>query len=330
MAYENDTATIDPELIKKLLDPDSLAALRDPNRHSDLSLAESIDRTHPDASHVIPEIGTAPTLDRAAAATSLPSIGETKGLPMLSHKEQRGLPQLSPGVSAGSSSDLENQLARLRSAGDSLSDHPTTLGKIGHVLGKIGNIAGDIYAPGVMANIPGTELNREARIHSIETRLPGVKEKESEGGLRKAQTENIESEIRARETAKKENLVTDAQGNVTGWKDNKGALHSLEEEGTPQAIKDIADTTQNRQVPKFEKDESGNIVSLKTDKNGKTSSEVVYKGDPKLETDLVHGHMVGGEPHTIIVNKKNGTLIKDLGAEKMPSETAAKEHGIEI
>lgn len=37
----------------------------------------------------------------------------------------------------------------------------TTLGKIGHVAANIGNVLGDIFAPGTMALIPGTQLNNE-------------------------------------------------------------------------------------------------------------------------------------------------------------------------
>src|SRR5260370_37408460 len=103
---------------------------------------------------------------------------------------------ISPGVEPGTSADLENQLTRLR-APDTLADHPTKLGKIGHVLSKIGNVAGDEFAPATMSLIPGTDLNKQAQIHQIESHLPGVKEKESEAGLRKAQTENDDSELRA-------------------------------------------------------------------------------------------------------------------------------------
>ena len=240
--------TIDPELLKKLVDPSELQRVLDPSRHTDLALAEDIDKTRPNTSHLIPEVGTPPILGTPGGneATTLKPIGdEPKGLPVLSHKEQRGLPTLSPGVTAGTSADLENQLTRLRTP-DTLADHPSALGKIGHVLSRIGNVAGDVLAPGTMSLIPGTDLNKETQIHQIQSKLPGVKEKESEEGLRRAQTENVESEIRQRDTANKENLVTDAQGNVTGWKDNKGALHSLDEEGTPQAIKDIAATTAAR------------------------------------------------------------------------------------
>src|SRR5260370_3064427 len=123
--------TVDPELLKKLLDP-TLG-------HSDLALAEALDRTR---------------------------IGEPKGLPMLSNKQQRGLPMISPGVQPGTSADLENQLTRLR-APDTLADHPTKLGKIGHVLSKIGNVAADVFAPATMSLIPATHLNKQPQLPQI-------------------------------------------------------------------------------------------------------------------------------------------------------------------
>lgn len=307
---------IDPEIVRRLLNP------------TDLSLAEAIDRTTPKINRVLPNIDETAAPDLGTLATPGTSGGLTpitpKTLPVLSAKEQKRLPDISPGAPAGSSAYYENKLAKLEA--------PTTrLGKIGHVLSRIGNIAGDIVAPGVMANIPGTEMFKRAEIHAIEPRLEEARRGEAEAGLKIAQKENLESEIRARDLANKENLISDAQGNVVGWKDNRGGLRSLEDPETPAGIKQIAEASANKLAkPTFEKDESGNIVKLSTDKEGKTTSEVVYKGDPKLDTDLVHGHMVAGVPHTLLVNKKTGATIKDLGEEKMPSQEAAKEHAIEV
>jgi len=45
----------------------------------------------------------------------------------------------------------------------SAANHPGFLGKLGHVAAEIGNTAGNIVAPGVMAEIPGTEMNRAER-----------------------------------------------------------------------------------------------------------------------------------------------------------------------
>jgi hypothetical protein len=90
-----------------------------------------------------------------------------------------------------STADLENRLTKLRTS-DSLSDHPTTLGKIGHVLGRIGNIAGDIAIPGIMGNIPGTDLNRSYQIRQIEPQLERAKQQEETAAERKATGERAD------------------------------------------------------------------------------------------------------------------------------------------
>jgi hypothetical protein len=91
-----------------------------------------------------------------------------------------------------SAADLENRLTKLRST-DSLSDHPTTLGKIGHVLGKIGNIAGDVFAPATMALIPGTDLNRRLQINQITPQLERAKAQEEVTAERKATGERADT-----------------------------------------------------------------------------------------------------------------------------------------
>ena len=72
----------------------------------------------------------------------------------------------------------------------SAANHPGILGKIGHYGSMVGNIAGNIAAPGVMMNIPGTDLNKKAQAQGvekrIETEVPEVTkreaaEKETEG-----------------------------------------------------------------------------------------------------------------------------------------------------
>ena len=184
--------TVDPELLKRLLDPTDLRRITDPARHSDLALAESIDKTRPRVATVVPETGAAPAVDTSAlAAPSLGKTGEAKTLPTLSYKEQQRLPVISAGAPAGSAASYETQLERLQAQKEhpwgTEENHPGRLGRIGHVLGQIGNIAGDIVAPGVMANIPGTALNREAQIHAIEPRLAKARTEESQEELRSAQ-----------------------------------------------------------------------------------------------------------------------------------------------
>ncbi len=56
----------------------------------------------------------------------------------------------------------------------------------------------------------------------------------------------------------------------------------------------------------------GKVIAIHTDDAGKSKSEVVYAGDPKVETDLTD-LQIGGKPHKVIVNKQTGLVIKDLG-----------------
>jgi hypothetical protein len=97
--------------------------------------------------------------------------------------------------------DLEKQRQAALSAGDletadklavaksELQKTPwadrTLLGKIGHVASVAGNVAGDVLIPNVMAQIPGTALNRSLKEQSAYGRiLP-----DTEADLRQAQTE---------------------------------------------------------------------------------------------------------------------------------------------
>jgi hypothetical protein len=78
-------------------------------------------------------------------------------------------------------------------------NHPGTLGKIGHVLGQIGQIAGTAVAPGVVAAIPGTTLNRNLR-EAGETAQLHQAEGEERAGEQEKRAESQEQ--RAEEAAK--------------------------------------------------------------------------------------------------------------------------------
>lgn len=222
--------------------------------------------------------------------------------------------------------------------GSEISAQPGTLGKIGHVLGNIGQIAGGIVAPGVLANIPGTRLNRaikesgEAAEEGQAAQRENTQENtQSEIGLRGAQKTEAEQRTaeekqKTEKEATEQNLEKDAQGNVVGWSDAKGVKHSMDEPGTPQAIKDIAEASKSKQGPQLEKSANGDIVQITTDKDGKASSQVVYHGDPKVETELTT-RTVNGQEHHVLINKANGQDIKDLGAfktEVSPTKELAK------
>lgn len=73
--------------------------------------------------------------------------------------------------------------------------------------------------------------------------------------------------------------------------------------------------------PTVEKLENGDIVAVHFDPaTKKSTTEVVYHGDPKIETDITKLE-VNGKPHSVVVNKKTGATIKDLGetGEKPPN-----------
>ena len=88
---------------------------------------------------------------------------------------QQNMPQIAPAPTAPAGTidwqrqrqeelASKNEQADYKAAhpwGDAISAHPGILGKIGHGLAEAGNIAGDILAPGVMQNIPGTEMHKE-------------------------------------------------------------------------------------------------------------------------------------------------------------------------
>lgn len=184
--------TIDPELLKKIL----------PGAHTDLDLATAIDLARPRLARIVPGEPDAPDLGEPTNAqpTSLAHVGiepEVKTLPNLGYKERQRLPTISPGTPAGSSASYGSQLEKLQDQQahpwGTPENHPGTLGKVAHVLSRIGNIAGDVFAPGVMANIPGTELNRETQIHEIEPRVAKARQQESEQTERAATTEETKA-----------------------------------------------------------------------------------------------------------------------------------------
>jgi hypothetical protein len=312
-----------------------LAAMQPPHALSPM--------TPPSIAGTAPEIApmTPPAAPAGLPAEPLPTLApptKTESIAAGKREYQEGRPTV---TGAPNSSEFwqqkiaQDEFDKAHPWGSDISAHPGTLGKIGHTLGQIGQIAGGIVAPGIVAGIPGTRLNRnikeqgeeaheaaaEEREGQQETRENTAKNTESEIGLRGAQQK--EAEQKTAKEATEQSLEKDAEGNVTGWKGPDGKLHSLDEEGTPQAIKDIAASTAAK--PSIQKMDNGDIVQVTPGKNGQpATSNVVYHGDPKLETDLT-SRTVGGVEHHILVNKKTGEDIKDLGAFKTEETPGQKE-----
>lgn len=280
----------------------------------------------------------APEIGGAAPSAGGAGLGAVKPMAPLSSKEKLALPMESAGVpNIGSSQYTGNQLERLEEEKahpwGSPDNHPGTLGKIGHVLGRIGNVAGDVLAPGIMEAIPGTDLNKRGEENSLKRELATrtaaegqAANQKSEADLRGAQAENLRSEVSEREGKNEQSLEKDANGDVVGWRDKAG-LHSMDE--APQSIKDIADEMKG--APRYETDKvTGNIVKLSTDKDGKTSSEVVYKGTPNQKTETRSIVGTDGHAHDKVFDMTPGANfgkeIADLGrAKEDKKESAAGE-----
>jgi len=183
----------------------------------------------------------------------------------LSFHERQALPTTSPGVIPGTSQFYENKLERTEdqkaNPWGTPENHPGLLGKIGHVAAKIGNVAGDIVAPGTMANIPGTELNKQVEEGSTERKLEGAKKEEaaesetkareaSEEPLRAAQTEHEKAETDALRNK------PDAQQKIAfHYTDKDGVERAVYEDGTEKKLSEVQQKDNPEKYPGLTADE---------------------------------------------------------------------------
>jgi hypothetical protein len=98
--------------------------------------------------------------------------------------------------------NAERQLAEIdkQSPWGSAMNHPGWAGRLGHIAATVGNVAGDIAAPGTMANLPGTAMNRE---RTAEGALGKIK-LGSDVSLQSAQTQNQLEDIKTKQEALKD------------------------------------------------------------------------------------------------------------------------------
>ena len=103
-------------------------------------------------------------------------------------------------------------------------NHPGFLGKTAHVLSEIGNVAGDILAPGVMANIPGSQSNMQLKEEGLAHRLNEEEKEQSENTYRGA--EQAKDEAETPEVAPNAESTRGVQGATTRHLDAE--THGLE------------------------------------------------------------------------------------------------------
>lgn len=95
-------------------------------------------------------------------------------------------------------------------------NHPGKMGKLAHVFSTIGNIAGDVFAPGVMMNVPGTQMNRAVQENGLVKQLAFERGQQSQNEERGAQTAEAEERTKEMpdEAAAREKLEGSQAANI--------------------------------------------------------------------------------------------------------------------
>jgi hypothetical protein len=133
-----------------------------------------------------------------------------------------------PGTSAYDMSEMARLRDQQHNPWGTAQNHPGVIGKIAHVLAKAGNIAGDIVAPGTMENIPGTDLNRAAKIQGLaadEERLKPIETAEAGEKTRELHEENVSDTNQQK--------INDAEQKLsqTEWKNKSDREIALRKQG---------------------------------------------------------------------------------------------------
>src|ERR1039458_3828703 len=258
--------------------------------------------------------------------------GESPVKPLNFHQRE-ALPITTPDAPAGSISANQSQFSKLQDERvnhlGTPENHPGTLGKVGHILSTVGNIAGDVFAPGVMANIPGTDLNKRLQEHSLQGEIAGQqKEKVAENATnsntqvqqQKADTEQNVGESTANHLDAETDAINAAGANPEDKKvgeytnaDGKQTVIFQKKDNSTyeKQFGDVND--KNKSVPPHVTYDSGIPVTV-------TAGDKVYDiNDPKLPPEL--------KPLVASANRAHGTHVqesKDVAAAGA-ARTEAKE-----
>lgn len=176
-------------------------------------------------------------------------------------------------------SDKLAQLSTPRSAPTS------TLGKIGRGLETAGNIAGNIFAPGTMSLIPGTDLNKQRQKNQAQNEL------ETAG----------RGELESAEAAKARIPPAKYAFHYT---DNEGKVHGIRPDGTDEVMEATAKETnkpeKNFQQVQYSDSTGKNMLGfvdpdnkLWTDENSKGKIDPTTGKDPVIGEPRIIGHAQG-------------------------------------
>ena len=185
---------------------------------------------------------------------------------------------------------------------------------------KILSGLGDAFLPALTMNLPGTQLHHDLLVHNAAGNVERDESQENEASkraLEEKQGENLGAEAELHN--KKANAVGEKPGDPTKTIETETGIKQF----NPQTGKyDIpVGEAPGKNSTQHVVAEDGSVIAIHTNaKTGETTHEVVYHGDPKVETEVAK-LSVGGKSHSVIVNKKTGETIKDLGetGEKTPT-----------
>jgi hypothetical protein len=142
-------------------------------------------------------------------------------------------------------------------------NHSGKLGKMEHVFSQIGNIAGDVFAPATMANIPGTQMNRQMQEGQLAKRVNEEQSEQAQNEHLGAETENLGASTQkteadtasaqraAKVAANAGTIVRDENKRPIGWQDAEGHSYPMDDLNIPQGIRDTmkADTGTRAKTP---------------------------------------------------------------------------------
>jgi hypothetical protein len=267
-------------------------------------------------------IGSTEDLENKAAARTIPRTAapETGSTEDLESKADTNNPLMRAGLHP-----VTSGVASLWSRADNIHNPVLrVLAKVGAGAARAADTVGSIVAPGAAAMIPGSTLNSKMS----ESRQRRQDTEDIENNQRVAQTglANAETQEKQNPPGKAEELLYDKTGAPIAYRDPDGKLHAPTEPGLPQNIRDVFAGASAKTESTFEKMSDGTVLKLSTDpKTNKTIAEPVYKGDPKVETDIIK-RQVGGQLRNVLINKGTGADIRDLGVTKEGGD--AGEHAM--
>lgn len=216
-------------------------------------------------------------------------------------------------------------------------------------LGRIGDTALSTLLPAAAVFTPGTQLHHQMNVNSARH---GVEDEQGEqkSAEEAAAAPGLRAHTAAQtalETAQAEK-ATNPPPDPKDWEEVKSGpvVDPDHPESGPQVLyvnkndpskrmfvgQAAAKPTDAKETANVHVLPDGTVISVNHDsKTGKSTADVVYKGDPKVPTEVKQLE-ISGKPHQVLVNSQTGETIKDLGetGEKPPTVNINAENHQEV